>query len=134
MSEEPMLFPVRLVWTGGRTGRLSVEGKAAIRTGTLSSDPEETNYHSPEDLFVASATVCYMNGFVNFTRKMHIEFKTFTYDAVGALEKVGRSFEIARIQMRARVQIESEDLRDKIARASGQVLFYWKQYEVLNLT
>ncbi|RDE10876.1 MAG: hypothetical protein C4K48_12785 [Candidatus Thorarchaeota archaeon] len=117
MSEEPTLFPVSLVWTGGRTGKLSVEGKAVIRTGTSSSDPEEANYHSPEDLFVASASVCYMNGFVDFTRKMHIDFKAFTCDAVGTLEKVGRSFEITRIRIRARAQIESEELRDKIGRA-----------------
>jgi organic hydroperoxide reductase OsmC/OhrA len=117
MSEEPTLFPVSLVWTGERTGKLSVDGKPVIRTGTSSSDLEEANYHSPEDLFVASAAVCYMNGFVNFTRKMHIEFKAFTCDAVGTLEKVGRSFEITKIQMRARVQIESEELRDKIDRA-----------------
>jgi len=117
MSEEPILFPVSLVWTGGRTGKLSVEGKAVIRTGTTSGDPEERNYHSPEDLFVASVTVCYMNGFVNFTKKMHIEFTTFACDAVGTLEKVDRSFEITKIDMRARVQIESEDLRSKIARA-----------------
>jgi len=117
MSDEPRLFPVSLVWTGGRTGKLSVEGKAVIRTGTSSSDSEEAKYHSPEDLFVASAAVCYMNGFVNFTRKMHIDFKAFTCDAVGTLEKVGRSFEITRIEMRARVQIESEEIRDKIARA-----------------
>lgn len=117
MSEELKLFPMSLVWTGGRTGKLSVEGKAVIRTGTLSSDPEEANYHSPEDLFVSSAAVCYMNGFVNFTKKMHIEFKAFTCDAVGTLEKVGRSFEMTKIQMSTRVQIESEDLRDKIDRA-----------------
>ncbi len=117
MSEEPILFPVSLVWTGGRTGKLSVEGKAVIGTGTSSSNPEEAKYHSPEDLFVASATVCYMNGFVNFTRKMRIEFKTFICDAIGTLEKVGRSFEITKIEMRARVQIESEDIRDKIGRA-----------------
>ena len=117
MSEEPVKFPVRLVWTGGRTGEISIERKPVIKSGTSSSDPEEPNYHSPEDLFVASATVCYMNGFVNFTRKMHIEFKAFTCDAVGTLEKVGHSFEITKIDMRAIVQIESEDLRSKIARA-----------------
>ena len=110
MSDEPRLFPVNLVWNGGKSGSLSVEGKAIIKTG-------EASYHSPEDLFVASATTCYMNGFVNFTEKMHISFKSFECDSVGVLEKVGRSFEITKIEMKAKVVVESEDLRNKINRA-----------------
>lgn len=110
MSDEPRLFPVNLVWTGENNGSLSVEGKVAIKTGVAS-------YHTPEDLFVASATACYMNGFVNFTEKMHINFKSFECDAVGILEKVDRSFEITKIEMKARVVIESENLRKKIDRA-----------------
>jgi len=110
MSDEPRLFPVNLVWTGEKSGSLSVEGKAVIKTGAAS-------YHSPEDLFVASATTCYMNGFVNFSERMHISFKSFECDAVGVLEKVGRSFEVTKIEMNAKVVVESEDLRKKIGRA-----------------
>ena len=119
MSEEaePKYFPVNLVWTGGKSGQLSVEGKVVIETEVPSSGPEEAMFHSPEDLFVASATMCYMNGFVEFTRKMRIEFKSFECDAVGTLEKVGRSFEITKIDMRANVSIGSEDIRNKIDRA-----------------
>lgn len=116
MSEEPRLFPVKLEWTGGRSGNLTVEGKATIKTGSPLGEPE-TSYHSPEDLFVASATICYMNGFVNFSDRMRITFKSFECDAVGVLEKVGRSFEITKIEMKANVVIESEDLRKKIDRA-----------------
>ncbi|MFX1578291.1 MAG: OsmC family protein [Promethearchaeota archaeon] len=117
MSEEPKLFPVKLVWTGGKSGSLAVEGKTAIKTGIPSGGPKKVKYHSPEDLFVASATVCYMNGFVEFTQKMRIEFKSFECDAVGILERVGRSFEITRIEMSAKVGIGSEDVRRRINRA-----------------
>lgn len=117
MSEEPVYFPVSLVWTGGRSGELSVTDKAMIRTGTSSGESDETIYHSPEDLFVASATVCYMNGFVNFAKKMRIEFISFACDAVGKLERVDRSYEITKIEMRARVEIQSEEIRNKIERA-----------------
>jgi organic hydroperoxide reductase OsmC/OhrA len=108
---------VKLVWTGGKSGEISVDRKAVIRTGSPLGDSSEVNYHTPEELFVASATVCYMNGFINFTKKMHIEFKAFVCDAVGTLEKVDRSFEITKIEMKARVEINSEDLRSKIGRA-----------------
>jgi organic hydroperoxide reductase OsmC/OhrA len=117
VNEESKLFPVKLVWTGGKSGTLTVEGKVGIKTGVPSGGPEEATLHSPEDLFVASATMCYMNGFVEFTRKMRIEFKSFECDAVGTLEKVDRSFEITKIEMKARVVISSEGIRKKIDRA-----------------
>ena len=113
----PKYYPVRLVWTGGKSGNLTVEGKATIRTGVPSGGPDEAILHSPEDLFVASATMCYMNGFVEFTSKMRIEFKSFECDSVGTLEKVGRSFEVTKIVMKAKVGISSEDIRKKIDRA-----------------
>ena len=116
MSDEPRLFPVKIQWTGGRSGNLTVKGKAAIKTGSPQSN-SEASYHSPEDLFVASATTCYMNGFVNFSDRMHITFKSFECDAVGVLEKVGRSFEITKIEMKAKVIIESKGIRKKIYRA-----------------
>ena len=116
MSDEPRYFPVNLTWTGGKSGSLSVEGKATIKSGSpLSTD--EASYHTPEDLFVASATICYMNGFLNFLDKMHIITLSFECDAVGTLEKVDRSFEITKIEMKAKVVIESEDIRSKIDRA-----------------
>ena len=115
MSDEPKLFPVTLVWTGDRSGDLSVKNKVTIKTGSPMDSPAMG--HSPEDLFVASATVCYMNGFVNFCKRMRIEFESFECDSVGTLEKVGRSFEITRIEMKAKVTINSEDLRNKIDRA-----------------
>ena len=117
VSEEPKLYPVRLVWTGGKSGDLTVEGKVSIKTGVPSGGPEEAIFHSPEDLFVASATMCFMNGFVEFTRKMRIEFKSFECDAVGTLEKVERSFEVTKIEMKTKVVIGSEDIRNKIGRA-----------------
>lgn len=117
MSEEPKLFPVKLVWTGGKSGSLAVEGKTAIKTGIPSGGPENVKYHSPEDLFVAAATICYMNGFVEFTEKMRIKFKSFECDAVGILERVGRSFEITGIKMSTKVEIGSEDVRRRINRA-----------------
>ncbi|MFW9927137.1 MAG: OsmC family protein [Candidatus Thorarchaeota archaeon] len=119
MKEEvpPKYYPVRLVWTGGKSGSLTVEGKAEIKTGVPSGGPDEAIFHSPEDLFVASAAICYMNGFVEFTKKMRIEFKSFECDAVGTLEKVGRSFEVTKIEMTTKVSISSDDIRKKFERA-----------------
>jgi organic hydroperoxide reductase OsmC/OhrA len=117
VSEEPKLYSVKLVWTGGKSGNLIVEGKVPIKTSVPSGGPNEAMFHSPEDLFVASAAICYMNGFVEFTRKMRIDFKSFECDAVGILEKVRRSFEVTKIDMKTKVSIGSEDIRNRIDRA-----------------
>ena len=117
MSEESKNFNVKLVWKGDKLGELAVLNKPIIKTGSPTGDGDTRSYHSPEDLFVASATVCYMNGFVEFTRKMRINFKSFECDSTGILEKVGRSYEITKIEMRARVIIDTEELRGRIDRS-----------------
>jgi organic hydroperoxide reductase OsmC/OhrA len=117
VSDSPLKYEVNLVWTGEKTGSLSVDGKPTIVTGVPADFEGEDKYHSPEDLFVASASVCFMNGFVEFTRKMRIEFQGFECRSIGLLEKVGRSFEITRIDIRARVLIADEGIRKKIDRA-----------------
>jgi uncharacterized OsmC-like protein len=122
-NEEPRYFPVHLRWAGNKAGELKVEGKAQIKTGTPSDEASAVG-HSPEDLFVASAVVCYMDGFVEFTKKMRIEFESFECDAVGKLERVGRSFEITRINMRARVAIDAEEIKNRIERALGLAAKY----------
>ncbi|MEE9352795.1 MAG: OsmC family protein [Candidatus Thorarchaeota archaeon] len=117
MSEDSQNFDVQLTWTGGKSGDVMVKHKPTIKIGTPPGSEGKDEFHSPEDLFVASATACYMSGFVEFTKKMHISFKSFECDSTGKLESVGRSYEITRIDMKARVAVESESLRGKIERA-----------------
>jgi len=94
-----------------------VKHKPTIKIGTPPGSDGEKKFHSPEDLFVASATACYMSGFVEYTKKMHISFKSFDCDSTGKLESVGRSYEITRIDMKATVVVESENLKGKMERA-----------------
>ncbi|MGY5852977.1 MAG: OsmC family protein [Candidatus Thorarchaeota archaeon] len=116
MNDDAVYFPVKLVWKGNKIGEISIDSKIVISTGSP-KDEVSANFHSPEDLFVASAAVCYMNGFIEFTKKMRIDFKSFECDATGKLEKVGRSFEVTKIDMLAKVVVASEDVKHKIERA-----------------
>jgi len=117
LSEDSQNFDVRLTWTGGKSGDVKVKHKSTIKIGTPPGFKGEDKFHSPEDLFVASATACYMSGFVEFTKKMHISFESFECDSTGKLESVGRSYEITRIDMKTMVVVESESLKGKIERA-----------------
>lgn len=117
MSEDTHEYHVKVVWTGDKSGDVLVGDKPVIKTGRPPELGGIKEFHSPEDLFVASASVCFMDSFVAFTQKMHIGFKSFEVDTKGILEKVDKSYEITSIYMKATVVIDSEELRDKIMRA-----------------
>ncbi|MBD3405409.1 MAG: hypothetical protein GF411_04625 [Candidatus Lokiarchaeota archaeon] len=117
MSErdsEPKKFDVKVDWAGGKSGVVLVDQMPAIKTG---KESEEEGYHTPEHLFVASATVCFMNSFVYFTEKMRLDFKSFSADATGVLEKVGRSFEITEIHTMTKLVISDEKMKERFERA-----------------
>lgn len=116
MSEDTREYNVRVVWTGGKSGDVLVGDKPVIKTGR-SSESGGIEFHSPEELFVASASVCFMNSFMVFTQKMHITFKSFEVEAKGTLERVDRSYEITKMHMKTTVIIDSEELRSKTERA-----------------
>lgn len=115
MSEKTRSYDVTVVWTGGKSGEAIVDEMPKIRTG---EPPDESQtYHTPEHLLVAAAATCLMNSFVEFTKKMRIRFDSFEVEATGILEKVGRSFEITKLNMVTKVEILSEDLRQRFERA-----------------
>ena len=117
MSEDSRSYEVSVVWTGAKTGEVSVGEKLLVKTGIPPGLGENEGFPTPEDLFVASAAVCFMNGFIEFIKKMRLEFKSFECQATGFLEKVGRSFEITRIDMDTTVIIRNEEIRQRIERA-----------------
>ena len=117
LSDEVEEYHVKIKWTGGKSGRVIVKDKPEIITGTPPEFGAEKEYYSPEELFVASGSVCFMNSFVYFTKKMRIAFKSLEIEAVGFLEKVGKSYEITKINQKATVIVESENLRKKFERA-----------------
>ena len=117
MSEEPKQSIVNVRWTGGKSGDVEVRELPIIRTGIPPDQENISRLYTPEELFVAAGSVCFMNSFVHFTQKMRIEFKSFEVESIGTLEQVERSFEVTKIHSKATVVISSEDIRKKMERA-----------------
>lgn len=117
MSEDPKQYSVNVRWTGGKSGDVDVRGLPTIRTGIPPDQEDPSRLYTPEELFVAAGSVCFMNSFVHFTQKMRIEFKSFEVESIGTLEQVERSFEVTKIHSKATVVISSEDIRKKMERA-----------------
>ena len=117
MSDDSHEYTVRVDWKHERIGDMFVEGKPVVEVAT----PPEFDGHegiiSPEDLFVSAAAACFMTTFVAFTKKMRIEFKSFSCEANGKLEKVEKGFQFTHILIKATVAVESEELKGKAERA-----------------
>ena len=117
MSEESHEYFVKIDWLHDRIGNLTVEGKPKIQ---ISAPPEfdgPEGIISPEDLFVAAATSCFLTTFISFTKKMHIEFRKFSCEGHGTLEKVEKGFQFTNILLKTKVTVDSEDLISKAERA-----------------
>lgn len=117
MSEEPKEYDVKVTWDHKRGGTVLVDSMPSIKVVRPKGDENTPDLYTPEHLFVASATVCFMNSFIYFTRRMRIEFKSFECDATGTLEQVGRGSEVTKIMTRSKLIIESDKAKPKFVRA-----------------
>ncbi|MHA1480556.1 MAG: OsmC family protein [Candidatus Thorarchaeota archaeon] len=117
MSDESHEYVVRVDWAHDRIGNMFVDGKPVVEVAT----PPEFDGHegiiSPEDLFVSAAASCFMTTFITFTKKMRIDFKSFSCEAKGTLERVEKGFQFTKILIKGTVVVESEDLKHKAERA-----------------
>ncbi len=117
MSDESHEYVVRVDWAHDRIGNMFVEGKPVVEVAT----PPEFDGHegiiSPEDLFASAAASCFMTTFITFTKKMRIDFKSFSCEAKGTLERVEKGFQFTKILIKATVAVESEDFTHKAERA-----------------
>ncbi|MGD9395847.1 MAG: OsmC family protein [Candidatus Thorarchaeota archaeon] len=117
MSDDVHEYKVTVDWKHGRVGELRVEGKPKVE---ISAPPEfdgPEGIISPEDLFVAAATSCLMTTFVTFNKKMRIEFKSFSCEGHGTLERVDKGFQFTKLLLKTKVGVESADLIPKTERA-----------------
>ena len=117
LSDKSHEYNVRVDWTHGRVGKFTVKNKPEIE---IASPPEfggPERVISPEDLFVGAAASCLMTTFATFTTKMRFDFKSFTCEGEGTLEKVEKGFQFTKLYLKASVIVESEDLVPKAERA-----------------
>ena len=117
MTDETHEYMVNVDWKHGKVGDLSIEGKPKVEFATPPEFDGPEGIISPEDLFVASAATCLMTTFVTFTKKIRFDFKSFSCEGHGTLERVDKGFQFTKLLLKARVVVESEDLKPKAERA-----------------
>ncbi|MFX1606046.1 MAG: OsmC family protein [Promethearchaeota archaeon] len=117
MSDDVHEYRGTVDWKQGRVGVLSIKGKPEVEVSTPPEFDGPEGIISPEDLFVAAATSCHMTTFVAFSKKMRFDFKSFSCEGHGTLERVGKGFQFTRILLKTKVEVENEDLIPKAERA-----------------
>jgi organic hydroperoxide reductase OsmC/OhrA len=116
LAEESHEYSVRVDWTHGKVGNMLVAGKPVVEVATPPEFDGPEGIISPEDLFVAAAASCMMTTFVTFSKKLRFDYKAFTCEARGILERVETGFQFTKIHIKATVTVDSEDTKAKAER------------------
>lgn len=108
MSEDVHYYSTSLEWKEGRIGNLTETSFPDIEVATPPEFPKGVeNTWSPEHLFVASANVCLMTTFLAIAENSKLEFKKYSCEAKGKLEKVDGKFMISEIVLKPRIVLEA---------------------------
>lgn len=104
-------------WEKDRIGNLTSPALPNIKVATPPEFPKGVpNIWSPEHLFVASANICLMTTFLAIAENSKFNFKSFTSDATGKLEKVDGVFMISEIEFKPVITIDDESKKEKALR------------------
>ena len=102
----PYFYQTEVEWTGEKRGQLRASGLPGIQ---VAAPPEFKGYEktwTPEHLFVAAISSCFMTTFLAIAELSKLEFISFSASATGKLEKVeGRGLMITEVTVRPRLTL-----------------------------
>jgi peroxiredoxin-like protein len=111
-------YNVSLQWEQDRKGILrSPELPQSIEVATPPDFPKGMpGIWSPEHLFIAAAASCLMTTFLAIAENSKLEYRTFTCDANGIVDKVEGKFQVTEIVLQPTVTVANEALIEKALR------------------
>lgn len=111
-------YEVDLKWKEGRIGSLSSDKlDKSIEVATPPEFPGGVEgIWSPEHLYVASVSSCFMTTFTAIAEYSKLSFEDLTVPATGLMSNESGKFEITEITLRPTLTISDEDKRDKALR------------------
>ena len=108
-------YNVDLDWKSGRKGEISSpELDNTIEVATPPQFPKGVEgVWSPEHLFTAAVSTCFMTTFLAIAENSNLEFGDFTCPAKGKLEKVDGKFIISEVVLEPALTIKNDEDREK---------------------
>lgn len=115
---ESHIYPVDLNWIANREGEVfSPDLEERISVATPPEFPKGmAGIWSPEHLFTAAVSSCFMTTFLAIAENSQLEFTDFSCPAKGKLEKVEGRFVMSEIALEPQLNILHEEDRDKAER------------------
>ena len=118
-------FECRLVWTGAAKGgttsyeaysresRIDIPGKPSLRMTAAPAFRGDPALHNPEDLLVASLSMCHFLSYVALCARAKITVLAYEDDASGTLNRVDRVDRFTDVLLRPRVLVAAGSDPDK---------------------
>jgi organic hydroperoxide reductase OsmC/OhrA len=121
---EPHFYTVNVTWNKDRKGmmcspELKVEGssEACIEVATPPQFPKGIpGIWSPEHLFTAAVSSCFMTTFLSIAENSKLDFKSFTCGSSGKLDQVEGKFKMTEVLIVPTLTIWTEEDREKALR------------------
>lgn len=110
-------YQVRVDWTRDRLGDLIIQGKPKVQVAPPPEFEGPSGVMTPEDMFVAAASACFMTTFIIFSKKIRFDFGSFSCQGIGTLEKVEKGYEFTKLVLKTKVTVGSEETKQKAERA-----------------
>jgi organic hydroperoxide reductase OsmC/OhrA len=121
---EPHFYTVNVTWNKDRKGmmcspELKVAGssEACIEVATPPQFPKGIpGIWSPEHLFTAAVSSCFMTTFLSIAENSKLDFKSFTCGSSGKLDQVEGKFQMTEVLIEPVLVIINEEDREKAIR------------------
>jgi organic hydroperoxide reductase OsmC/OhrA len=105
-------YRTQVNWDIARIGTLSCNGKPDIKVATPPEFKGHAGIWSPEDLFVAALSSCFMTTFLGTAEWKGLEFLSFECDVEGTLARPDKEFLFTHATLRPRVVLPSDGDED----------------------
>ena len=118
MSESKHVYQVDLEWDEGRVGSLrSPDFDSEIEVATPPQFPGGVEGKwSPEHLFAASVSSCFMTTFAAIAEYSKLPFNDLNVKAICKLDKEGKKFVVSQVELQAELIIPDQKFSDKAVR------------------
>ncbi|WP_447976935.1 OsmC family protein [Candidatus Nitrospira bockiana] len=98
-------YRTSLKWTEAKKGTLSSAGKPDLQVATPPEFKGHAGIWSPEDLFVASITVCIMSTFLAFAERAGLGFQGYESEGEGRVELVDGALQVTSVAVKVALRL-----------------------------
>jgi len=107
-------YQTGLVWTNGRTGTLSSEGKPSFQVASPPEFKGEAGVWTPEDLFVGAVEICHMTTFLSFAGRRQMHLVSYRSEATGTLEFIDGAYRFTRIVLTPTIGVNQQTRKEEV--------------------